>query len=451
MAELKIYRGADRIGGGCTEIASGGERILIDFGANLPNADDDAAIKDAEMAAKVFDGRPAKAVLFTHYHGDHYGLYKEVPPEVPMYIGPLAKQILQVLVPRLDYKAEVKGAPIIEKMRTYNAGHELKELAPNFSVLPLYVDHSALDAYMLYIKAGGKNILFTGDFRTHGIQSERGQLWSALKHYVVPGGVDVLVTEGTMLGRLEEAKENPVKTERELGLAALERFREHKYNFVLMSSTNLDSLMMFYHYTPRGMLFVCDSYQAQVMLTAMKGMEKKEPRWYQRSPYQPTVYIWRTSRDEDLSELERMGAALAQSIQILPADGGMMSQKGFVFLTRRNSFAHGHKAALDNFYPLDGSRDAQLIYSMWTGYLYGPQRDKELIKALDGRKPVPLHTSGHAYIDAIAKLIELTDPKVIVPTHTECAQEFKDFPEFARWKDRVRPVKNGEVLPLDTL
>lgn len=88
MIQLKIYRGADQIGG-CTEITAGGERILIDFGANLPNAGNDGAIKDAEMAAKVFDGRPASAVLFTHGHGDHYGLYKEIPPGTPMYIGPL--------------------------------------------------------------------------------------------------------------------------------------------------------------------------------------------------------------------------------------------------------------------------------------------------------------------------------------------------------------------------
>ena len=448
MAELNICRGADQIGGGCTEISTGRERILIDFGANLPGSD--AAIQDAELAAKVFDGRTASAVLFTHYHGDHYGLYKEVPPKVPMYIGPLAKQILQVLVPRLDCRAEVKGTPIVKRMKTYRAGHWM-DLSPNFSVLPLYVDHSALDAYMLYINAAGKKILFTGDFRTHGIQSERGQLWAALEQYVVPNGVDVLVTEGTMLNRLEEARENPVQTERDLGRAAFRAFQAHQYNFVMLSSTNLDSLMMFYHYTPRGKLFVCVSYQAQVMLTAMKGMEKKEPRWYQRSPYQPTIYIWRSSEDEDLSELERLGTALAQPIRILPANAGQMSQRGFVFLTRKNSITRGHKAALDTFYPLDGSRDAQLIYSMWSGYLRGPHRDKELIKTLEGRKPVPMHTSGHAYIDAIAKLIETVDPKVVVPMHTECAREFKDFPEFTWCKDRVRPLNNGQVLSLDAL
>ena len=448
MTELKIYRGANKIGGGCTEVTVGGERLLIDFGANLPNADNDAALKDEEMAAKVFDGRPAAAVLFTHYHGDHYGLYKEIPADVPMYIGPLAKQILQVLVPRLDHQAEVKGAPIVEKMRTYNARH-WHTLSPNFSVLPLYVDHSALDAYMLYINAGGKKILFTGDFRDHGIQSERGQLWKALEYYVVPGGVDVLITEGTMLSRLEEARKNPIRTERELGRAALEKFREHKYNFVMLSSTNLDSIMMFYHHTPQGMLFICDSYQAKMMLTAMKGMENKERYWYQRSRYQDTIYIW-SGRDGEMTKLEQMGAALAKPIRILPADGGMMSRKGFVFLTRKN-FSPAHWPALEKFFPLDGSRDAQFIYSMWTGYLKGKYKDEKLLQALGGRETKPLHVSGHAYVETIARLIETVQPKKIVPMHTECAKQFKDFPEFARWKDRVRPLEDGEVLPLDTL
>ena len=253
-----------------------------------------------------------------------------------------------------------------------------------------------------------------------------------------------------MLSRLDEAGNNPIRTELELGRVALEKFREHKYNFVMLSSTNLDSIMMFYHHTPQGMLFICDSYQAKVMLTAMKGMENKERYWYQRSRYQDTIYIW-SGRDEEMTELERMGAALAKPIRILPADGGAMSRKGFVFLTRKNSLPRAHQPALKKFFPLNGSRDAQFIYSMWEGYLKGEHADEKLLEALKGRKWEPLHVSGHAYIDAIARLIELTDPKVIVPMHTECAKQFGDFPEFARWKDRVRSLDDGEVLPLNTL
>lgn len=70
MISIKIHRGTHQSGGCCTEIKANGKRALIDFGANLPGADENADIKDNESA---------DAVLFSHYHGDHYGLYKRVP------------------------------------------------------------------------------------------------------------------------------------------------------------------------------------------------------------------------------------------------------------------------------------------------------------------------------------------------------------------------------------
>lgn len=47
---------------GCTEILSGGERILIDLGANL--LDTNGLISDDELLFfKVFDGRPVNGLL----------------------------------------------------------------------------------------------------------------------------------------------------------------------------------------------------------------------------------------------------------------------------------------------------------------------------------------------------------------------------------------------------
>ena len=114
MADLTIHRGSHQIGGCCTEITCGGERILIDFGANLPGADSGTQTKDREMVQKVFGTRQDGAVLFTHYHSDHYGLFKKVPKGVPMYIGPLAKDILRILVPYIDRDEREKGISIVE-------------------------------------------------------------------------------------------------------------------------------------------------------------------------------------------------------------------------------------------------------------------------------------------------------------------------------------------------
>ena len=444
MAKLIIHRGTHQIGGCCTEITSGGERVLIDLGANLP--DSDAPIRDDELISKVFDGRPAAGMLFTHPHGDHYGLYKKVPADVPMYVGPMAKEILKVLVSRLDYISEEKGLPVVERMQTYQAGEELGAFQ-NIQILPLYVDHSAPDAYMFYIQTAGKKILLSGDFRDHGIVGERDRLWRTLEKFV-PRGIDLLVTEGTMLSRTGELEDTLVKSERELGDKAGMLFQKHKYNFVLVSSTNLDSIMEMFHHTPTGMHFVCDAYQAEVILTAMRGMERKGhyPQ-YQASKEHFCIRVRGRSR---WGYLRGLGLSLKKTVGIMPVTDDSLKRDGFVMLVRKN--ANPARKSIfeemrDEFYPVDG----QIIYSMWDGYLKPKHADQALIDFIGGRPIEPLHTSGHAYVETIARLIEAVDPKAIVPMHTERAEEFTSIPEFAPYKDRVRVLRDGQRLSLDTL
>ncbi len=456
MAELTIYRGTHQIGGCCTELVSGGERILIDLGANLPNTD--APIRDDELVEKVFDGRSAAGLLFTHPHGDHYGLYKKVPRDVPMYIGPLAKDILRLLTHRLDYRSDEKGLPAVERMETYRDGEELGKFS-NIRVTPLAVDHSAPDAYMFYIQTAGKRILFTGDFREHGVLGQEGRLWARLKERI-PEGVDLLVTEGTMLSRDEAAKQNPIQTEEQLGEKAAELFGRHKYNFVLVSSTNLDSIMEFYSHTPWGMCFVCDDYQAEVMLTAM-GARKEHPR-YGAAPEHPVIYVlWKprkgstAQRQEGYAEkrcavLRKKAKDRDVPLDFRVADPKLLFRNGFVMLARKNrnpAQKSVFEIMRDKFYPVDG----QIIYSMWDGYLKPGHLDQDLSDYIGDRRVEHLHTSGHAYVETIAKLIETVRPKVIVPMHTERAEEFAAIPEFAPYQDRVRILKDGERLLLDTL
>ena len=62
------------------------------------------------------------------------------------------------------------------------------------------------------VRTAGKTILFTGDFREHGIVGQWNRMERVLNKYV-PGPVDILITEGTMLSRLGEAKNLLVKSE----------------------------------------------------------------------------------------------------------------------------------------------------------------------------------------------------------------------------------------------
>ena len=451
MSDLTIHRGSHQIGGCCTEITCGRERILIDFGANLPGTDGSARTKDEEMVQKVFGARQDGAVLFTHYHGDHYGLFKKIPKGLPMYIGPLAKDILRILVPYIDRDAPEKGISLVEQMWPYEAKTWFSPV-PGIQVLPLYVDHSALDAYMFCIQTAGKTILFTGDFRAHGIVGQRDRLKQVLDKYV-PRPVDLLVTEGTMLSRGDEVGDTLARSEQELGEKAEALFQKHKYNFVLVSSTNLDSIMEFYHHTPRGMHFVCDFYQARIMITAMRDMEAKGryPE-YQPSWKHPTVRVLGRP-DYRWAQLREIGKAMKHPLYFksISEEAPELERDGFVLLARKNTHPMTWISPFDTLRKKFLQQDGQIIYSMWKGYLEEEHADQALIDFIGGHPIEHLHTSGHAYVETIAKLIETVQPKRIVPMHTERAEEFSSIPEFARWKDRVKVLKDGELLDLDAL
>lgn len=75
--KITIYRGSHQIGGCATEIRTNNHRIIIDFGVNLPDSKTEGIVDDETLVQTVFNGEPCDGVLFTHYHGDHIGLYKK--------------------------------------------------------------------------------------------------------------------------------------------------------------------------------------------------------------------------------------------------------------------------------------------------------------------------------------------------------------------------------------
>lgn len=423
--KIIIHRGSHQIGGCVTEIRTPNHRIVIDFGANLPGSGREDSRADEELLAKVFNGEACDAVLFTHYHGDHIGLYKKIPANIPLYIGPTAKKIMEILTEKLDSipGTTQKGLPRVQAMKSYLPGDRLDSFG-DIQVTPLIVDHSALDAYMFLMEIGGKKVLFTGDFRDHGIAGENNRLEKAVRVYI--GEIDILITEGTMLSRMEEAKENPIRTENDLGRRAGELFRDYKESVILVSSTNLDSIMEFYHALPWGMDFVCDAYQAKLILTAMKDKGKYDKK------YRPEMIHGKPRRLYLIGDMEGLGAAQ----NCYKADFSILKRKGFTMLARENKPMF--KKIMEHF------PEPLIIYSKWKGYLKGKHEEPAIKEFIGNHRMEIVHTSGHAYVETIEKLIQMTNPKVIIPMHTECAEKFGEIPAFSRYRDRVRVLEDGE-------
>ena len=450
--EIRIYRGTNQIGGIVTEIRRDDHRILIDFGANLPGSNENAT-KDAEIVRQVFgeDGSGVRtdAVLFTHYHGDHVGLKRHIPDDIPMYVGHTAKEIMRVIAGRVDYMKEKSGVadapelPVIERMKPYwKAGTE-KDFE-GIRVKPLICDHSALDAYMFVIEMNGKKILYTGDFRDHGIPGEDTFEKMILNKV---GKVDILVTEGTMVSRFKEEKNNTVRTEGDLGAEAAKIFASHHENVVLVSSANLDSIMEFYHAVPENKAFLCDLYQAEVMKIAIEARHK----YFRKYQYEKQIYVLCPGDNERYmkSLLEyRIPWWKKERCPFSPATPDIYLKKGFVMLARPNrnpnvDIGRFEERMLD-------MKDPYITYSMWNGYLKGGKaEDHAVVRFMDGHMGKEhmeeLHTSGHAYVETLKKLMDMTDPEIIIPMHTEDAKAFKKVPLFKDYTDRIHVTGDGEL------
>ena len=262
--KITIHRGINQIGGCITEISNSETRILIDLGQNLP--DGEGVVKDdfasREAIEKITQG--IDAIFYTHYHGDHLGLFHYVPDNVQQYLGNVAKRVALCKHRQLSYikgREELSAEEIakLKKMGELSPGQSIN--IGDITITPYFVSHSAYDAYMFLIEAEGKKILHTGDFRGHGYLS-KGLLPTIEKFILPQGKVDFLITEGTMLSRRGEK----VMTENELQKEAGRIMTRYKNVFVMCSSTDMERLATFYaanKHLKRPL--VCDRFQKSIL------------------------------------------------------------------------------------------------------------------------------------------------------------------------------------------
>jgi len=398
--KVVVHRGTHQIGGCITEIQSDkGTKVIIDIGENLPSIDDEV---NTELKIEGLNSgiQNVDAVLVTHYHGDHIGLYKEILPDIPIYVGEISKGIYIILQKRLLKAKRISESDIdlIGNFKTFKIPEKIK--IKDITITPIEVDHSAFNAHMFLVECDGKKLLHTGDFRIHG---QRGKsVIPALEKYV--GQVDCLICEGTTLSR---EKAQPM-TEFELQNKAEQIFKENKYNFVMCSSTNIDRLAAIHKASLNaGKKFICDEFQKEMLM-----------------------YIDSISRS-GLYKFENKVKSYGKNLL------DYMKENGFVMLVRENWLS---KQVMKEF-----PEDRTFIYSQWEGYLNEKFEQYEHLQKFVPKDYIYLHTSGHADFDTIKKVCEVVNPKIIIPIHSENPYQFK---EMGLENCEIRLCEDGEYISI---
>ncbi len=380
VLNYQILRGREKIGENLIEITYDKTKLLVELGKALEESAASAEIEEAVLKKKY------DAVLISHYHADHAGRIEQ-KRDCPIYIGAGAKRILEAM-------DEYRGRALPPNIAAYRSGRTFR--CGQIFVTPYLCDHSAFDSYMLLFEAGGKRILYTGDFRFHGRKSEEALLRR------LPHAVDVLIAEGTNLG-----SGKPCISEQMLEARAAELFgRTERPIFILQSAANFDRLVSFYRAAKRcGRIFYEDVYTA--LLAAAAGGKIPRPDVFS-DVFAFTPRPVRGRRKDLFFEFQaKRGMA-----QI--ARGGK-----FVMLVRPSMLGYLKKLA--------GKMDlggGMLIYSMWSGYREKEDVARFLAEARElGLEEHTLHTSGHASEEELARLKACIHAEEYVTVHTEGGKE----------------------------
>ena len=374
--KLCIHRGTHQIGGIAAEISTASTRILIDMGDEL-SLDPNFVSAPLNIPGVTDGNGHCDAVLFTHYHGDHTGQMLRIRPEIPIYAGALAKDIMRLSAERGGQKNEALCRRI-ETIQAFSPGKPF--LIGDIQITPFCIDHSACDSYMFLIEADGKRLLYTGDFRLHGV---RGNVMDKILDRRI-GTVDVVVTEGTTVSR----SEHEVVTEWDLQKRVKAYLQQYKYVFVLCATTNLDRIFALARAVPRGKYCICDDYQKMLVETVSK-------HWNGISSFyeMPKLLSFKHHPPARFAEL-----------------GGLM------FVRANSKF----EAIIRQYDPAQSI----LLYSMWDGYRTKPDSNIPEFLSLTGTW-AELHTSGHASPDDLHHVIEKADPEIVIPMHTDAPQKMQ--------------------------
>lgn len=397
--QVTIHKGSREIGGTCIQVSSGKTTILLDAG--LPLSPDSRPVDVSRLAVD--------AVLVSHPHQDHFGLMASLPPGTPIYIGKLARSLIdatQVFLGKDRYALDF---------------HDFKAWQPftlgDFTITPYLVDHSAVDAYAFLIEAEGKRLFYSGDLRSHG---RKGKLFENLVKHPIPS-IDLMFLEGTMIARSNDL----FPDEKAVEEAIFQTIRQQKnISFLLSSSQNIDRIVSAYRACKRaGKILVIDIYTAWV-LEQLRQITKNTPSmdWsevrvfvmhsqYEKLKAAPDYFSDFTNRlFHHRVEREELHA----------------TPESFLYCGKVSSFR-----LIDEFN--GAAAPVNVIYSQWLGYLDGSHPDYYGCNETAAFRHDPAvnfvyaHTSGHAPVADLQRLATALNPRKLIPIHTEHGEDFSQM------------------------
>jgi ribonuclease J len=292
-----------------------------------------------------------------------------------------------------------------------------------FTVTPYLADHSAFDAYSMLVEAGGRRLFYSGDIRGHG---RKASLFDRLVRQP-PTDVHALLLEGTHVGGEGHAGEI-VTTEGDVEVAMAATFRSTAgLAAVVSSAQNIDRLVTAYRACLRaGRTLLVDLYTvAMAQATGRTTIPQPGfPALGVLVPQRQRVLV-KTSGQFERTEAVRPFRVFPEAVMADPSKYVVLGSSGGV----RDLLRDG---ALGS--------DGVVVWSLWPGYLRDASGARFAESVRQCSVPFVMHhTSGHAPVADLQRLVEAMNPERVVPIHTEGADQYVEhFPNVEQHADGDR-------------
>ncbi|MGL5150510.1 MAG: MBL fold metallo-hydrolase [Clostridium sp.] len=401
--KITFHNGILTIGGTIIEIAYEDSRVFFDFGSEY----DPASTKKQENLQDLLDqnlvpyidnmfdpsiplnGYNSKedefkntAVFLSHVHLDHSKIINYLNPRIPLYTLEGTKSLLNTLNINNDFLFPLhkQGATNVREIIGVKENDTIKVGKINVKVMP--VDHDAYGACGLVIKTPDLVISYTGDIRLHGYRTN-----DTLNFCNESKNCDVLLIEGVSVS-FQDFNEEPRQVEEENEEALI-----NKINTIVKENENKQITFNYYIANVERILNIIKTNPRKVVLDAYYSYVLKHATGYQSYYYQLDDKDYGLDKNYEIefeTLIEDQGSFFWQ-LDKLAIDHFDRLKNGGVYV-------HSNATPLGDFDPN-----------------YAP-----FIKRFEDNniKFERVSCSGHAIPNDLIKIINLIEPKLLVPIHS---------------------------------
>jgi ribonuclease J len=415
--KLCTLSGTSEIGRNSNFVEYDNEIVIVDAGYSFPGQEMygiDYLIPNTRYLKK--NKKKIKAILITHGHLDHIGALKWMLPELdypPIYAGGFAKSLIELKMReyKMDKRVKIYG---VDRRTDVNIGK-------NFRARFIGINHSIPDAFSIFLQSPNGNLFFSGDFKfdtspANEPESDYQEL-SKLK-----GKIDLALMESTNATVPGKA---PSETEISTNLEEI----ISKYNGrVIVSAfssliTRLYSLISIAQKTKRKVLLSGRSLDQAILIARENRYINVDDSIFikdkdiNKYPDNEILILCTGSQGERFAALNRISLNEHKFIKIKKGDLVIMSSSEIP----------------ENITKIEKVTDRLISLGA------------DLMKDSVNMK---IHSTGHGNQEDIKAMLDLTQPKNVMPVHGSLTFRYFNKLNLQRWgfrSDEIFLTEDGQT------